>query len=156
MAAMPDYTLNTMGIDLSGMPTGDYSGDPLGAAAAGVPAPSVDPYAMPGDAGEAQALDPYNPAPAQQQGAPWWAGYAAYGFNRAIDNLLPRSPTGIMGNTSPGTIAGAGNRSYTVKPQAAGGGVKLSAQTPLGFAKITGSPTLMLAAGAVLFLLLKK
>lgn len=129
----------------------DYSGDPNLSTLVGLP-PPMDPAAfLPGDIADDQQMSGWNPAPAQQQGQPWWQGVATYGITRAIDNQFPNSPTGIWGNTYPGSAPGYNGRTYTQRPLAAGGGVA-SAQ---GRFSLTGNPLMMLALVAGAFILLK-
>lgn len=128
--------------------SGIYSGDPYVSQTVGVQSdPSASPL-LPGDVYDAQQMAPWNPPAAQQQGAPWWAGIAAYGITRAIDNVFPGSPTGMQGNVYPGSAAGYNGRTYTLRPLAAGGTVA-QAKVSIG-----GNPLLLgaLLVGAVLLL----
>lgn len=129
----------------------DYSGDPNLSTSVGLP-PVYTGQQLPGDVADAQAMDPWTPAPAAQQGAPWWAGIAAYGITKAIDNQFPTTPTGTWGNVYPGSAPGYNGRTYTQRPLGAGGGVASAA----GRFTMRGDPMLMLALVAGAFLLLKK
>lgn len=140
-----------MGDDYGDYAGYDYSGDPAGATAVGLP-PGVDPnYYLPGDIYDAQAMAPWTPPAAQAQDMTWWQGLMAYGITKAIDNQFPNTPTGIYGNTYPGSIAGPG-RTYTLNPLANGGG---AASAGARFS-LAGNPLLMLALVGVAVLLLKK
>lgn len=139
---------------------GYYSGDPLKASAAGVPAavPSANGYYLPGDVSDAVQMEPFKAPPAQQQGAPWWAGLVMYGASKAIDNQFPGSPTGVLGNVYPGSGASWDGRTYTFNTGT--GGVRPALQPGQigGSARVAvrGDPTmLLLIGGAVLLLMLK-
>lgn len=129
----------------------DYSGDPNTAGAAGMPTPFDAYQCLPGDVADAQQMDQWNPPAAAQAGAPWWAGIAAYGVTKAIDNQFPGSPSGIMGNVYPGSIGGYNGRTYTLRPIGTGGGAaSATAKLSLG-----GSPILLIGLAALAFMLLK-
>ena len=145
-----------MGIDTTGWDLGGYSGDPQAGSSAGVPVPVYSGEMMPGDIADNQAMAPWNPAPAQQQGVPWWAGIAAYGITKAIDNQFHGSPTGLTGNTYPGGGSNAVGKSYTLRPTGAGGqAVRAGISSPLGKMAITANPMMLAAVLAVLYVLFK-
>lgn len=149
---MLDLSAFGIGTDQSG----DYSGDPNAAQAAGMPS---NPGAMLyGDMADQQAMGPFNPPVAQAQGAPWWAAIAAYGVTRAIDNQFPGSPTGTMGNTYPGSVAGTNGRTYTMRPSGSGGGVNSAGMHGLNavVADLNRRPMLMMGLAVVAYLLFKK
>ena len=148
--------LSGMGIDLSGWGTGLYSGDSNAGTAVGVPSPIYGGFALPGDVADAQQMQAWNPAPAADQGAPWWAGIMAYGVTRAIDNQFPQSPTGVMGNTYPGSTAGTNGRTYTQRPAGAGGGaVQATVRSPIGGLRLKSDPLLLAVLAGVAYLFLK-
>lgn len=129
----------------------EYSGDDSGATAVGVPSPYSSSDVLPGDYGDDQAMAPYNSPQAAAAGAPWWAGMAAYGITKAIDNQFPNTPTGVMGNTYPGSFPGANGRTYTNRPAYGGGGVSSRVAV-----KASGNPLLLVAVAAGAYLLLRK
>lgn len=133
-----------------------YSGSPLTAQAVGLP--GMSPGYLPGDIPDAVQMEPFSPAPAQQQGAPWWAGAVMYGVTKAIDNQFPGSPTGIMGNTYPGSGASWDGRTYTFNTGTGGVRPALHPGQVGGSARVAvrGDPMmLLLIGGAALFILLK-
>lgn len=141
---------------------GDYSGDPFSSQAVGIDTNTAFGSVgglLAGDVTDAQAMDRWNPAPAQAAGAPWWAGIATYGIGRAIDNQFPGSPTGIGGNTYPGSGAGSNGRTYNMRPAGAGGGVggaKVAVRSPLGDLNGRMSPGMVLMLGlAVAYVVLR-
>lgn len=141
-----------MGMDLAGLDLG-YSGDPLQASAAGIPAGFYSGDILAGDQADAAHMERWNPA--ADQGVPWWAGIATYGISKAIDNAFPGTPTGTRGNTYPGSGAGPGGRSYTQRPTNAGGGtVTARVGTPLGALRMQSSTWLLLALAAT-FVIMK-
>lgn len=143
-----------MGIDTGGFASPDlFSGDPGTAGAAGVPS-AVTMDQLPGDVSDQQAMGQWNPA--ARQGAPWWAGIAAYGISRAIDNQFPNSPTGIMGNTYPGSGMGANGRTFSQRPTGSGGGVvRAGIKSPIGQLNFKSDPLLLILLVAGAYLILK-
>ena len=135
--------------EIDPLESGDYSGDPYTAGAAGMP--SDYGRGMPGDYADEQAMGRWNPPQAAAQGAPWWAGIAAYGVTRAIDNQFPGSPTGVMGNVYPGSVGGWNGRTYTNRPIGAGGGVaSANARLSLG-----GNPILWIGLAVLAYAAMK-
>ena len=149
--------LASWGIDMDATYGGaGYSGDPNMGGAVGVPVPVNVGGLMAGDVADQQAMGPWTAPQAAQQGAPWWAGIAAYGVSRAIDNQFPTSPTGIAGNTYPGSGAGYGGNTYGQRPSGAGGGpVRATVRTPMGNASMHSSPTLLILMIGLAYLFLK-
>lgn len=145
-----------MGDDFDGLLTGDggyydlYSGDFLSAPSVGIPPDMTQAPTLPGDVADAQQMEPWKPQAARDNSVPWWAGIAAYGITRAIDNQFPGSPQGTLGNVYPGSFSGYNGRTYTARPSAIGGG---AASASLRFG-MGGNPLLMvgLLVGAVLLL----
>ena len=131
--------------------TDAYSGDPMLSSTVGI-TPGYDPsLLLPGDVSDQQQMAAWNPQPAQDQGAPWWAGIAAYGITRAIDNAFPNSPSGIYGNVYPGSLPGYNGRTLTQRPLGAGGGVA----TARGSVQLGGNPIMLLLLVGAAVLILK-
>jgi hypothetical protein len=88
---------------------------------------------LPADAADASKMQPFSPDP----NSPWWESFVRFGGTRVIDNTYGGQPN-VLGNTSPGSFAGANGASYTPVPNGAGGGAVRSTATGGGSAANSG------------------